>query len=260
VQNPYQQASLTSVEQVRLWVARGEGERAMHWAAGLGHKERARALLAYEREEVALVRVCLVQKKPAEALTRLERVLEQTTAQQRWGQVLEARLLQALAYQMNQQEQEALAALSEAVGLAEPEGYIRSFVDEGAPMENLLSKLRAQERKQGPTPYLDTVLASFSSSVFPRKEHHPELPASPPGLRLTHEQPHALLDPLSAREQEVLHLLEQGASNQEIAEALVVTDATIKYHVSNILSKLQVRNRTQAVARARSLGLLSAEP
>jgi LuxR family maltose regulon positive regulatory protein len=69
-----------------------------------------------------------------------------------------------------------------------------------------------------------------------------------------------LLDPLSEREQEVLRLLAQGASNQEIAEQLVVTSATVKFHVSNILSKLQARNRTQAVARARSLGLLSAEP
>jgi len=65
---------------------------------------------------------------------------------------------------------------------------------------------------------------------------------------------------LSEREQEVLRLLAQGASNQEIAEQLVVTAATVKFHVSNILSKLQARNRTQAVARARGLGLLSAEP
>ncbi|WP_075164595.1 response regulator transcription factor [Ktedonobacter racemifer] len=65
------------------------------------------------------------------------------------------------------------------------------------------------------------------------------------------------LDPLSAREQDVLHLLTRGASNQDIAEALTVTTDTIKHHVANILSKLEVTNRTQAVARARALGLLS---
>ncbi len=65
------------------------------------------------------------------------------------------------------------------------------------------------------------------------------------------------MDPLSAREQDVLHLLARGDSNQDIAEALVVAITTIKNHVSNILSKLEVANRTQAVARARALGLLS---
>jgi LuxR family transcriptional regulator, maltose regulon positive regulatory protein len=260
VQNPYQQATLAAVEQVRLWVAGGEGERAVHWATGLDHKERSCAPLAYAQEEVALVRVCLLQKQAAEALTRLERVLERATAQQRWCQVIEARLLQALAYQVNQQEHEALSALAEVVRLAESEGYIRSFTDEGTPMETLLSSLRAQEQKQGPTPYLDTVLASFSSSALYKEKPHPEFHTSPSSPRLPHEQAYRLLDPLSEREQEVLRLLAQGASNQEIAEQLVVTAATVKFHVSHILSKLQARNRTQAVARARSLGLLSAEP
>ncbi len=260
VQNPYQQAILTSVEQVRLWIAGRQGERAVHWAMGLSHRERTDAPLASEREEVALVRVCLLQEQPVEALTRLERVLERATAQQRWNQVIEARLLQALAYQVNQQEHEALSALASAVRLAEPEGYIRSFLDEGTPMQTLLSSLRAQERKQGPTPYLDAVLASFSSLTLHKEQQHPELHTSPSSPRLPHEQASPLLDPLSEREQEVLRLLAQGASNQEIAEQLVVTAATVKFHVSNILSKLQAHNRTQAVARARSLGLLSAEP
>lgn len=260
MQNPYQQAVLTAVEQVRLWIAGGEGERAVHWAKGRSHQERTHAPLASEREEVALVRVCLLQEQPAEALTWLERVLERATAQQRWNQVIEAQLLQALAYQVNQQVHEALSALASTVRLAEPEGYIRSFLDEGTPMQTLLSSLRVQQRKQGPTPYLDTVLASFSSASFRKEKPHPELPTSPSSPRLPHEQASPLLDPLSEREQEVLRLLAQGASNQEIAEQLVVTAATVKFHVSNILSKLQARNRTQAVARARNLGLLSTEP
>jgi LuxR family maltose regulon positive regulatory protein len=174
--------------------------------------------------------------------------------------VIEARLLQALAYRANQQEHEALSALAEAVRLAEPEGYLRSFLDEGAPMQTLLSLLRTQQQKQGPTPYLDTLLASFPPTALQRVQPHPELPTSPSSLRLAQEPVSPLLDPLSEREQEVLRLLAQGASNQEIAEQLVVTPATVKFHVSNILSKLQASNRTQAVARARSLGLLSAEP
>jgi LuxR family maltose regulon positive regulatory protein len=258
-QNPYQQAVLTSVEQVRLWIAGGQGERAVHWAMGLSHQERPHAPLAAEREEVALVRVCLLQQRPREALTRLERVLERATAEPGGNQVIEARLLQALAYRANQQEHEALSALDEAVRLAEPEGYLRSFLDEGAPMQTLLSSLRAQQQKRGPTPYLDTVLAAFSPSALHKEKSQPELSTTTSSPHQPHEPASLLLDPLSEREQEVLRLLAQGASNQEIAEHLVVTAATVKFHVSNILSKLQARNRTQAVARARSLGLLSAE-
>ncbi len=257
--NPYQQASLSSVEQVRLWIASGQGERASHWAAELARKERPPALFAATCQELALVRVHLFQAQPAEALRRLELLLEPAKAQQRWEQVLQSLLLQALAYQMNQQEQEALSTLTEAVRLAEPEGYIRSFVDEGDLMYTLLRKLRAQQQRYGPTPSLDTVLDAFTSSTPLKAERLPKDHHDTSSPHLAPRQPSPLLDPLSVREQEVLRLLANGASNQEIAEALVVTTATVKYHVTNILSKLQARNRTQAVIRARKLGLLPPE-
>lgn len=149
------------------------------------------------------------------------------------------------------QEQQALPQLREAVRLAQPEGYIRSFVDEGVAMATLLSALRDQQRKQGPTPYLDTLLAAFSPA--PLQVRGTGRPASHSSIRL------ALLDPLSPREREVLHLLARGASNQEIAEELVVTLDTVKRHVSNMLSKLGASNRTQALSQARQLGLLSPE-
>jgi len=142
------------------------------------------------------------------------------------------------------------------VRLAEPEGYIRRFVDEGAPMAALLSRLREQERKQGPTSYLDTVLAAFAPSPRNGKAEK----------RLTGESDHQygpmspLLEPLSERELEVLRLMEQGASNQEIAENLVLALSTVKSHVGTILSKLGVSNRTQAVKRARTLGLFLDRP
>jgi LuxR family maltose regulon positive regulatory protein len=136
--------------------------------------------------------------------------------------------------------------------LAEPEGYIRRFVDEGSQMAVLLTRLRNQQRKHGPTPYLDTVLAAFRQDGS-TPEHQP----GAAGQRTT-VQP--LLDPLSERELEVLHLLVRGDSNQEIAEGLVITIDTVKRHVSNIFSKLGVHTRVRAVARARALGLLSQEP
>jgi LuxR family maltose regulon positive regulatory protein len=139
--------------------------------------------------------------------------------------------------------------MAQALSIGEPEGYIRRFVDEGPLMATLLSKLRNQERKKGPTPYLDMLLAAFS----------PERKAGQFGKTGEDVSTHPLLDPLSERELEVLHLLARGASNLEIAEELVVAVNTVKHHVSMILSKLRASNRTQAVAQARSLGLLPDE-
>jgi len=151
----------TTVDQVRLWLACGELEQATRWATKLEVAERPGPPFELEREDVACVRILLAKKQPNLALQRLEPVLQRAAAGKRWGHVIEIRLLQALAHQMCQREMQALDALSEAVRPAEPEGFIRSFVDEGTPMEALLSKLQEQQGKDRPTPYLDTLLAAF---------------------------------------------------------------------------------------------------
>jgi LuxR family maltose regulon positive regulatory protein len=151
----------TTIDQVRLQLACGELDRATRWAEELDLKERHGTPFAREREEVARARIFLARKLPNLALQQLEPVLQRATESQRWGHVIEMRLLQALALQMLQEEPQSLGVLSEAVRLAEPEGYIRSFVDEGPPMAALLSKLRDEQCKQGPNPYLDRLLAAF---------------------------------------------------------------------------------------------------
>ena len=228
--------------QVRFWLRRGETQRAAHVLEEQVHRRnKPPASLARAMEESALVRLRLVQGKPQEALTLLASMLEEATNRQ-WGKrVIELLILQALARQMRREEQAAISALAQAVRLAEPEGYVRSFVNEGAPMAALLATLRERERKHGPTPYLDSVLAAF------------------PAEQATN-QTVSEYESLSPREREVLHLLAQGRSNQEVADALVVTVETVKRHVSSLLSKLGADNRTQAAMRARSLGLLSDEP
>jgi len=149
--------------------------------------------------------------------------------------------LQALAHQMLNEETPALDRLSEAVRLAEPEGHIRIFVDEGLLMGTLLSKLREQQGKVGPTPYLDTVLAAF------------------PQQNKTLKTLKTLPEFLSERELQVLQLLARGASNQEIAQELAIVIDTVKRHVTHIFSKLGVKNRVQAVKQARELSLLDKE-
>jgi LuxR family maltose regulon positive regulatory protein len=152
----------TTVDQVRLWLACGELDRAIHWAEQLEVMARPLTSFARERQEVARARILLAQDQPTVALQRLEPALQRATAGQRWGHVIGIRLLQALAHQKLHEEAQALAALSEAIRLGEPEGYIRSFVDEGTPMADLLRRLWQEQRQTGPTPYLDTLLAAFA--------------------------------------------------------------------------------------------------
>ena len=152
----------TIVDQVRVWLACGELDRATCWAEALGVREQHLTPFARERLEVALARIYLAKDQPTVALQRLDPALQRATAGQRWGHVLEIRLLQALAHQRLDEEAQALAALSEAVRLGEPECYLRSFVDEGTPMADLLSRLRQEQGHFGLTPYLDTLLAAFA--------------------------------------------------------------------------------------------------
>ncbi len=152
----------TTVDQVRLWLACGDLDRATRWAQQLDVIPQHFTFFACERQEVARARILLAKNQPTAALQCLEPALQRATAGQRWGHVLEICLLQALAHQRLDDEPQALAALSEAIRLGEPEGYIRSFVDEGSPMENLLRRLWQEQHQTGPTPYLDTLLAAFA--------------------------------------------------------------------------------------------------
>jgi LuxR family maltose regulon positive regulatory protein len=231
--------------QIRSWIARGEMERAANWANGYLQRRGLAPLLMQEREDVALVRVLLAQKRSIEALKRLAPLLEQASRQQRWGHVIEMRLLEALAYRMDHQEQAALASLTQAIQLAEPEGYIRSFVEGGPPMAALLTRQRDQQRQYGPTPYLDTLLAAF-----------PQPKPLPSEVTSQNQLLQPLQDPLTEREREVLLYLVQGSTNQEIAERLAITIDTVKRHITHIYSKLRVTNRVQAVKQAHSLALL----
>jgi LuxR family maltose regulon positive regulatory protein len=159
------------------------------------------------------------------------------------GSAIEALVLQALAHEARGNQSAALISLERAMALAAPQDYVRIFLDEGLPMNGLLNRAGAR----GIVPhYTGRLLQAFRSE----KQH----PAAAPIQATPSTQP--LIEPLSPRELEVLELLAQGLSNREVAERLFLALSTVKGHNSRIYGKLQVRRRTEAVARARELGLL----
>jgi LuxR family maltose regulon positive regulatory protein len=198
---------------------------------------------------LTLVRVQLATGRTDEALQLLQRLQQAAESGGRRGSVIELWMLQALALQVQGNLAQAMLTLTRALSLAEPQGYMRLFLDEGPAMAALLAALlQAHQKGQlAASPpvsahYLHRLLAAFGPPAVDRP------PAERPRVPLA--------DPLSEREVQVLRLLALGASNAEIAERLVVATSTVKYHVKNILAKLAVANRTQAAARARELGLL----
>ena len=193
-----------------------------------------------ELEYLVLARTLLSRNMPDGALSRLERLRAAAQAQARTGSLIQVQVLQALGFQAAGKPDQAMKVLAQALLQAEPEGYIRTFVDEGRPMAALLHRALAR----GVTPdYTASLLAAFTSV-------DQEVQSFPPPV------PFPFNEPLSQRELEVLHLLAGGASNQEIAEELSIALSTARKHVSNIIGKLGVHNRTQAVSRGRDLGLL----
>jgi LuxR family maltose regulon positive regulatory protein len=193
-------------------------------------------LRKYELAVLALARI--LERRPREALPFLEPLLDHVADKGRWGLGIEALALQAAAYHLLGETGPALTRLERALARAEPEGYVQLFVEIGEPMAQLL--YQAAERDLFPE-YAGRLLAAFPEPAEPT--------TVPPST-----QP--LIEPLSERELEVLSAIAAGLSNQETARRLYISERTVKWHASNIYGKLQVSNRTEAVAKARSLGIL----
>jgi LuxR family maltose regulon positive regulatory protein len=175
----------------------------------------------------------------------LERLMQAAEEGERMGSVIEILVLQALAHQAQGDIPPALKSLERALTLAEPEGFIRIFIDEGPPMARLLYEIltRAEALSQGIAPdYVCRLLAAFPIDEPEQTDKATETD---------------LVEPLSERELEVLQLIAEGLTNQEVATRLYLSLHTVKAHARNIYAKLGVKNRTQAVARGKALGILS---
>jgi LuxR family maltose regulon positive regulatory protein len=243
-----------AASQARLWLTQGQLEAAQQWAAVRSFSAEGPLNFLQEAEYLVWARLLLAQAQPAPQpapaalstlLKLLSRLQQAAQAGGRTGRVLQVMVLQALAQQRQGDLDQALATLEQTLPLAEPEGYVRLFVDEGEPLQQLLTRLQAKGGRY--QDYVTALLAAFSPSV-PLESR----PVHPAALLL-----HAfLVEPLSERELEILRLIAAGLSNIEIAQKIVVTVGTVKWHLNNIYGKLNVRSRTQAIVKARELGLI----
>jgi LuxR family maltose regulon positive regulatory protein len=233
----YQHVAVSTYE-ARMWLSEGRLAEAVDWANNRERRLRAKDVPDFRSEATYLTwaRVKIAGGDLEEIPESLERLREAMSDNGRTGAVIEVLVLEALACQAQGRVDEATGALGRALSLAKPEGYVRVFVDEGQPMTRLLQRAAAEGVELG---YVSSLLAALGQEPSRRKQ-----PES------------ALAEPLTTREQEVLRLIAAGLSNHAVAETLVVTDGTVKKHLSNIFGKLGARSRTEAVARARELNAL----
>jgi LuxR family maltose regulon positive regulatory protein len=239
----------TAAVEARLWLAQGDVAAAARWVHESGVSVDDELSFRHGLLYTTLARVLIAQGKQDEALGLLARLLEVAEASGAIGYAIENLALQAIALQAQDEIDQALATLERALALAEPEGYVRTFADEGAPMAALLRKAAAW----GLYPdYVDKLLAALESEIKGERK----TPSSSPSSAIPGPGSSPLVEPLSEREIEVLRLIAAGMSNREIADELFLAIGTVKKHINNIFGKLSVRKRTQAVARARELGML----
>jgi LuxR family maltose regulon positive regulatory protein len=192
---------------------------------------------------ISQARVHLAQGDTSAALAALESLRLYLEARGLEDKRLKVIVLQAVALDAHGDKEQAAQLLGEALALAEPGGFIRIFVDEGPPMARLL--FEALSRGIAPD-YARQLLAAFPVADSEQ--------TTSSQLGVTELE---LVEPLSERELEVLQLIAKGLTNQEVATRLYLSLHTVKVHAHNIYGKLGVKNRTQAVAKGKALGILS---
>jgi len=219
---------------------------------GLSDEDELEYSPASELAHITLARLLIAEGKHEEASKLLERLLKAAEAGRRGRAIIEVLALKALALRAQDDQPGALAALQKALTLAEPEGYVRVFADEGAPMADLLRRVLKAQRTEPPDIEGDDVPLEYVGKLL-------EVLGAPlkAPTRVHVRGPGELaLDPITERELEVLKLLESNLSNREIAARLFISLATVKTHTKHLYRKLGVRARHEAIVRGKELGLL----
>lgn len=246
--------------QVKIWLVQGKWSSIERWAEALVERCREHESYQYEDElaHIMQVRILVAQTRLDEAILLISSLEESARSAARLGRLIEILLLKALALQKVGEFGQAGTALTESLAMAEPEGYLRIFLDEGQPMRLLLAKWLVHAGASRLRDYATHLLAQFDAEPDVVDDGRDEISI---GSRLDEPEFYSnrdlLGEALSPREVEVLQFIAQGMTNQAIARQLIVAAGTIKAHTSSIYRKLDVANRTEAVARARKLGILA---
>jgi LuxR family maltose regulon positive regulatory protein len=231
-----------AARKARVWMRQGRLAEALEWAREAGLSSGDDLSYLREFEHITLARALIARYKSDlqdgaihEAMSLLERLLKAAEGGGRMGSVIEILVLQALAYEAQSNDALALAPLSRALVLAEPEGYVRIFVDEGTSVAVLLEKAAKHGIAPNYVRHLLTALGKAEDRT--------------PGNQV-------MIEPLSERERDVLRLLATNLTGPEIARELMVSPSTMRTHTSHIYGKLGVNSRRAAVRRAEELALL----
>jgi LuxR family maltose regulon positive regulatory protein len=232
--------------QAYQWLLRGDIAMALRWARSFDSEQLAESVVWFETPSQIRTRILSAlgtMAKVRRTLRDLDVKLKAAEARHNTRWVIQILAHLALAYDRLGQTEDALASLERAIALAQPGGFIRSFVDPGPALRLLLQRLSQRGVAPG---YLSQILAAFDT--VPQAESPPRAMLAPPEA--------GTIDPLTNREEEILHLMGEGLTNQEIANELVISLYTVKRHATNIYNKLNVSSRRQAVRAAQQLGVL----
>jgi LuxR family maltose regulon positive regulatory protein len=247
-----------AARKARVWVAQGRLGEALSWAREQGLSVENELSYLHEFEAITLARVLLacnqngrVDGSISGVLGLLERLLKAAEAGGRKGSVIEILILQSLAHQTQGNLPAALMALQYALALAEPEGYVRMFLDEGSSM---MQRIREASAHKIMPDYSSRLLAAFEAEQK-RSAGDLLLPDTPAATHVSPPALQPLTEALSQRELEILRLLATELSGPEIAHELVISLSTVRTHTKRIYSKLNVNSRRAAVKRAEELDL-----
>ena len=243
VRNPLPDRPIAALK-ARTWVRQGRLSEALSWAREQNLSPDDELNYLREFEHLTLGRALIAQYKTDRvegdlhaAVGLLARLLQAAEEGERNGSVIEILILQSFAHQAQGDQRRALVSLERALTLAEPEGYVRAFVDEGETMRLLLEKYLSNRNSA----YVEKLLATFPQPQYQKSQ--------------IVNRKSKMVEPLSGRELEVLKLLRSELSGPEIAEKLIVSPNTFRTHTRNIFNKLGVNNRRAAVRRAQELDL-----
>jgi LuxR family maltose regulon positive regulatory protein len=228
----------------KIWLQEGNKAALRQWIQERRLDTDGESLFVREVEYLVLARILILRGELEEAVNLVDRLIERAQAGGRITRQIEMHLVQALAVKELGDTDKTMTILSKGLSLAESRGHIRLFVNEGPPMARLLYE--ALSREIAPD-HVRQLLAAFPNAEPPEQIERTRAQAPTPDL----------VEPLSERELEVLALIAQGLTNREIASRLFLSLNTVKAHTRNIYGKLGVHSRTQAVAKAKALGVLT---